>query len=344
MIGFITTADDGKMATPFDEKHRHIVGLAERVFDPEPGTLGVIYAAADEDDPFDEATWWASNPGLGVTKYVGTVRAEALTAKNDPSKLPGFCRLHLNMRRGGGAGLFDMVKWREGTARWPVDAEALRRKVGYASLVTSSTIDFAAWCMVFPDKFTPVDGGRQDGWWVLSRFWLPEDALRAQYKEMSATIQSWARAGHVKLTPGDVIDVEQIRADVGRELNRYRRLVDFAVPPKGDESLRQTLAAYRTKDDGSEWGWVCQQSTLRLAGPLKELQRCIGNGVLAVQSNAALSWMVSNAVGRADEDNQIRPDLKLSAGNVSGVSALLTALAAATRPSEGDGSVRSNVY
>ena len=338
LIGHITTSDDGRIGTPYDARHNLAVGLAEGRLDPQPEMLAVIYAAPDEADPFDEQVWWNCNPGLGVSKYLGTMRADATKAKNDPSSLPGFCRLHLNQRRGGGAGLFDVTAWREGTARWAVDPEELRRRPGYAALVTSSTIDYAAWVMVFPDRFT-VDGGKVAGWWVLPRFWLPEAALRAQYKDMADLIRFWASKGHVKLTPGDVIDVEQIRSDLLRDLNRYRRLEDFSVPPKGDESLRQTVAEYR--DNG--WGWVCQQSTLRLAGPTKELQRAVGSGAVAC-SNAVMTWMVGNVHGRADEDNQVKPDPKSSAGNIAGVSGLVTALAAALRPAEHDDRAKANVY
>ena len=62
---------------------------------------GTTYAADPEADPFEEAAWHAANPSLRfMPELLETYREEAEDAREDPSLLPGFKALRLNM---GGA-------------------------------------------------------------------------------------------------------------------------------------------------------------------------------------------------------------------------------------------------
>ena len=62
---------------------------------------GTVYAADPEADPFEEAAWHAANPSLRfMPELLETYREEAEDARDDPSLLPGFRALRLNL---GGA-------------------------------------------------------------------------------------------------------------------------------------------------------------------------------------------------------------------------------------------------
>ena len=62
---------------------------------------GVTYAADPDADPFDEVQWHAANPSLAfMPELLATYREEAEDAQADPSLLPGFKALRLNL---GGA-------------------------------------------------------------------------------------------------------------------------------------------------------------------------------------------------------------------------------------------------
>ena len=62
---------------------------------------GTTYAADPDGDPFDEAQWHAANPSLAfMPELLATYREEADDARDDPSLLPGFKALRLNL---GGA-------------------------------------------------------------------------------------------------------------------------------------------------------------------------------------------------------------------------------------------------
>ena len=62
---------------------------------------GTTYRADPDGDPFDEAQWHAANPSLSYfPELLATYREEADDARDDPSLLPGFKALRLNL---GGA-------------------------------------------------------------------------------------------------------------------------------------------------------------------------------------------------------------------------------------------------
>ena len=62
---------------------------------------GTTYAADPDGDPFDETEWHAANPSLAfMPELLETYREEAEDATDDPSLLPGFKALRLNL---GGA-------------------------------------------------------------------------------------------------------------------------------------------------------------------------------------------------------------------------------------------------
>ena len=59
---------------------------------------GTTYAADPDADPFDETQWHAANPSLSfMPDLLATYHEEAGDAKDDPSLLPGFKALRLNL-------------------------------------------------------------------------------------------------------------------------------------------------------------------------------------------------------------------------------------------------------
>jgi phage terminase large subunit-like protein len=57
-----------------------------------------VYAAADDDDPWDEATWHKANPALGDFLSLEELRQTAQAAQQLPAMEAAFRNLHLNQR------------------------------------------------------------------------------------------------------------------------------------------------------------------------------------------------------------------------------------------------------
>src|SRR5690606_20354222 len=92
----ITTAGDDPDRNSIGwEVHEH----ARKIRDGElvdPTWYVKIYCADEDDDIFDEATWYKANPSLGHTISIESVRQEALAARNSEAAERLFRWLRLN--------------------------------------------------------------------------------------------------------------------------------------------------------------------------------------------------------------------------------------------------------
>lgn len=331
LVWFITTADDGSMTTIYAEKHDLIVNLALHAVDPDPSTFGAIWAAEEGDDPFDVATMRKANPNLGVSVPLAYLQKEATKARNTPSYRPTYERLHLNLRRSQIVRWFDMRRW-DWNAGLSVDRSDLRGRDCYGGLDLSTTEDFTAWALVFPNDnvrvWLPEENRNieRPGLDVLVRLWIPEAAV-ARRKDMRATLEQWARDGWIRITEGDVIDYTVVEQEIGQDAEQFN-IAEFAYDPWQAENLRQRLL------DGGLEGWKCPQTIQSLAGPSAELERLLGVGGWHHGGNPALGWMASNAVARRDAEGRLKPDRKHSPEKIDGIVASVMAVAAAMRVHE----------
>ncbi len=78
-----------------------------------------IFGASEEDDIFDEATWYKTNPSLGQTISIESVRQEALAARNSEASERLFRWLRLNqwisLKR---IGWQPLTLWDQTNAKW----------------------------------------------------------------------------------------------------------------------------------------------------------------------------------------------------------------------------------
>lgn len=328
LVWFITTADDGSTTTIYAEKHDLVVNLAHGAVDPDPSTFGAIWAAEETDDPFAEATMRKANPNLGVSVSLSYLQKEATKAKNTPSYRPTYERLHLNLRRSQIVRWFDMHRW-DWNAGAMIDRGELRGRDCYGGLDLSTTEDFTAWALVFPNPAIPVwlpDEQRtveRPGLDVLVRLWVPEAAV-ARRKDMRATLDQWARNGWIRITEGDVIDYAVVEQEIGQDAELFN-IAEFAYDPWQAENLRQRLL------DGGLEGWKCPQTIQSLAGASAELERHLGLGTWHHGGNPAVSWMASNAVARRDAEGRLKPDRKNSPEKIDALVASVMAVAAEMR-------------
>ena len=110
-----------------------------------------MYGAPEDADIFDEKTWYAANPSLGVTIDIESVRQEAIGARNDSAKEKLFRWLRLNqwvsLKR---VGWLPLSLWDSTLGSWG-ESDLVVKKC-YAGLDLSSTTDLKLMCTeVFND-------------------------------------------------------------------------------------------------------------------------------------------------------------------------------------------------
>jgi phage terminase large subunit-like protein len=289
LIAYITTAE-----------------LARRVL-KDPTTYGVVFAADETDDPFSEATMRKANPGFGISPTRSYLVKAAVKAKDSPAELASYLRLHLGIRTKQVTKYVTLQTW-DGSAGMVVEPD-LKGRVAYGGLDLSSVEDITALCWELPDD---------DGADVLWRFWLPEDRLPALIRRTAGDAEVWRREGFLKLTPGNVIDLDfiyqQIVADAG----------SFDVKTIGFDRWGANPLVTRLGDDGL----ACVprgQGYATASAPLKDIQRLLLVGKYRHGGNPVMRWMTDNLAVAMDPSGNVKPDKARAAEKIDGWSAAVNA-------------------
>lgn len=310
LIFFITTADDGDKTTIYAEKRAYLEGCVSGAIN-DPTFYGVVFGASDADDPFAEPTLRKANPSYGVTVGRDYLLQKAEEARTSPGALNRYLRLHLNIRTRATTRWLDPLVWDENAGI--VDEASLRGRRCFGGLDLASTSDFTAWLLLFPGDDDYVD--------ILARFFLPRGAVERR-KDMRPVLEGWEREGFITVTDGDVRSDAAIRTQIEADAKAFR-LSEFAFDPWNSGFVPEMLEA-----SDSLLGWELQQTTPKLNGPAKELERLLGRRRLRHGGNPVLRWMAGNVQVFTDGNGNIRPDRKRSSEKIDGIAALVDALAA----------------
>lgn len=324
LVIIITTADDGQVASVYAQRRELVEKLASRTLKA-PTMYAVVWAAAEDEDPFSEETWARANPLYPETPSPEFMRAAADKAKANPVALASFLRLHLGVRAKVDKQFLDIGKWDRN--RSFLDDGKLRGREAFGGLDLSSVSDITALSWLFPTE----DGGYDVRW----RFWLPEDALPALDAATARTASGWVKDGWLTLTPGDVVDYGFIRAQVLKDLG------EFDVTALGYDRWNSSQLVIDLADEGAPMVAI-GQGFASLSSPLKEVDRLIRSGtqrnpMLRHDGNPVARWMASNLRVSMDAAGNVKPDKAKSMSKIDGMSALVTAMALAmtTEPKVG---------
>jgi phage terminase large subunit-like protein len=280
--------------------------------------FGIIFTLDEGDDWEDESVWVKANPNLGISKKLDDMRRLAKQAKEIPSKLFAFMRLHLNVWTQAETKWVNWNHW--GACGSAVDAQGLRGRTCFGGLDLSSNTDISAFVMVFPP---PVVG---DDYQVLSRFFIPEEAMVERWKRDRVPYPAWVRQGYITATSGNVIDYEFILAQIDEDAQAYD-LKEIAFDRWGATKIAQDLAELGGEKFMVEFG----QGFASMSPPMKDLEKLILGHKLAHGNNPVLNWMADNLVAKIDPAGNIKPDKNKSREKIDGMVALIMALDRALR-------------
>jgi phage terminase large subunit-like protein len=320
LVLFITTADAGRRHTPYDEKRTRIEKLARGAL-KDPTTYGVIFAAEATDDPFAEPTWKKSNPGYGISPTKRFMASAAAKAKDSPSELASFQRLHLGLRTKQQFKYLELEPWDRNASM--VDPIRLKGRQCFGGLDLGSTSDLTALCWVFPDG---------DAFDVLLRCWAPEESIAALDDRTARAASVWVKQGWLTTTPGNVTDYDFIEAQIGRDRD------DFLVQEIAYDRWNAQQLVNNLIGDGAPMVTM-GQGFASMSAPTKDLQRLILTGtekkpVMRHGGNPLLRWMVDNFAVAMDPAGNVKPDKANAGDKIDGVVALIMALSRALAATE----------
>ena len=270
--------------------------------------LGVIYSAPMGDDISNPKTWKKANPGLGEIITVENLKIEYSKVLASPGYENTFRRLHLN-------------QWTDTYESWISDVLWMSQDVGrneedlagrdcFGGLDLASTRDFNALILVFPRS--------DEGFDVKSYFWLPSDMIDSRIERVAVDFFSWVRDGHIRRTPGQVVDYEVIIEDVRQLIKKYN-IKSIAYDRKFAGPIVTTLGKEVPMTE-------FDQSISGISFPTKQLDILAGQRKINHYDNPVLRWMMGNVAIYRDPNDNIKVVKHKSTDAVDGVVALIMAI------------------
>jgi phage terminase large subunit-like protein len=316
LVAIITTADDGRQGTIYARKRERVERLARGTL-TDPTTYGVVWAAEVDDDPFAEETWRKANPGFGISPTRAYLASAASEAQDSPAKLATFLRLHLGLRTKQETRYFELDAWDRNAGL--VDEAALRGRRAYGGLDLAATSDLTALAWVFPDG----DGGHD----VLVRGWLPERAFEKLNERTAGAAEVWRRAGHLRVTPGDVADYDYIRAQINADRETFD-VAEIGYDPWNATQLVNDLLADEAPMVAVRQGFGS------MSAPTKDLLRLLLEGTAERPrfrhgGNPALRWQADNFAVEMDAAGNVKPSKRHAGDKIDGIVGAIIALSRA---------------
>jgi len=311
----ITTAGDDPDRTSIGwEIHEY----ARKVRDGElhdPTWYVKIYAADEDDDIFDERTWFKANPSLGHTISIEAVRQEALAARNSEASERLFRWLRLNqwvsLKK---TGWLPLTLWDDTNGKWDL-AELIGKKC-YVGLDLSSTTDITGACYLFP----PQEGFSE--WRAIFEAWIPEDNMKERVERDKVPYDRWVNQKHLVATPGNVVDYDFVENRIIATSKQYK-IQTIGADPWNSRMLTQRLM--KAGLDVIE----IPQDMKNLSPAMKTIERFLKRGYLTHEKNPVARWCFGNVHVAVDGNENIKPMKNKSTDRIDLLVAMVIAMATA---------------
>jgi phage terminase large subunit-like protein len=252
------------------------------------------------DDWRDESVWGKANPSLGTGKSLSFMQSAFTKASRLKTEEINFKQLHLNM-------------WVQASEETWIDDEswmACKSDIDVQSLAGASCIggydgaeveDFCAFVLYFPEKKV-----------LLPYFWITEARLEERIEQGHLDLLVWKKEGHLRVTRGNVIDVDVIEEDIVA-LSQVYDIIAIAYDQAKSRVLIGNLTEKKFKclPHGQQKMHMHQSTVL--------LERMIKQKEIHHNGHPILRWMFQNAVVDRGVTDLIKPDRKRSADKIDGV-------------------------
>lgn len=305
MIWKITTAGVKRESVWADERADAISILEGRATDD--SVLALVYTLDEGDDPFDEAVWPKSNPNLGVSVRLDTLREQAEKAKRSPGKMAAYLRFRMNVPTSVATRAIDITEW-DANADEPILKPG---RAGYAGLDLASVQDLTALLLLFRDADGMYD--------LLCRFWCPADGITERSRRDGVPYDEWVRDGYLIATPGNVTDYAYIRREIEGLAEKY------TIGEVGFDRWNATQLAVELGQDGASMIAI-PQTHAGLGPAWRELEKLILDRKLRHGGHPILRWMAGNVEVETDAQGNQKPSKRHSSERIDGIMALLMAL------------------
>lgn len=290
--------------------------------------FGIIFGIDEGDDWTSEDALIKANPNYGISVDADFLKAQQRDAMADPRKQNTFKTKHLNVWVAAASPWLNLYNLQlAGDATLTLDA--FKGEECTVGLDLASKQDIASAVFEFRRS---IDG--EDHYYTVSKNYVPQAAVD---KPENAHYQAWVNAGHLNVTPGNMIDLEQIQDDLfaASEIVIIR---EVAKDPWGGQQLGANLA-----NEGFTVVDIPQQVRY-LSEPMKDLQALVDAGRFHHDDNHCTVWQFSNVEVAPDRNENIFPRKLRAQNKIDAAVATIVAHNRAMLPAEAAAGVGMEVW
>jgi phage terminase large subunit-like protein len=277
----------------------------------------LIQELDEEDDIHDPANWIKANPLLASTPegmaYLQQQHDDAY-GSGDPDKIRNFLVKNLNRwvnekKDGYMAGAMD--KWKSLAIPQKELYEKLKNQTCNVGVDLSKKIDLTSITFEFCIDGRPA---------VVSHSFIPEDTVEKKRRTDKVPYDMWAKQGWISITPGAVVDYRFITAYIHEmELEHGWKINEICYDP-----YNATQFANEMTDEGYLMVEI-RQGVRTLSEPTKDFRERVLKGEVMHDGNPVLTWALSNAVTKADANENIMLDKSKSTERIDPAAATINA-------------------
>jgi phage terminase large subunit-like protein len=273
-----------------------------------------IYAADEDEDPWDVKAWRKANPALGDFRSLEDVKRLSAQAQRMPAQESAFRNLILNQRVASEARFINRSDWmlNNGVAYIPNGSRV------YAALDLGATRDLSALVILYQDK---------DIFHVQPYFWVPGN-IRERTKLENVPYDVWERQSFV--IPIGVSTDPRIIARKVMEIHARTPIIGLAYDRWRINDFKRELDEMSSDVPIVPHG----QGYKDMSPAVDILERVIVQGRLRHNGHPVLSMCAANAVVTRDPAGGRKLDKVRSTGRIDGIVALAMAFSLTVKPSD----------
>ena len=306
LMFIITTAGFNKAGACYAYRDNVIKIL--RGINEDDTLFGIIYTMDANEEWDNPQMWIKSNPNLGVSLFPNYLEDQVNDAKNRPEAVRNVMTKNVNL-------------WVDAEKTWILDdawmkcvgtteIEDLRGCECWGGLDLSNVSDITAFVLIFHEN---------DKFQLLPFFWIPEEKMLEKIRKENINYDLWVKAGFVKVTSGNVLDYEFVKADILQIVEIY----DLRSSAYDRWNSSQTIIDLQNE------GMECNpfgQGYGSMSAPSKEFEKLVLSEKIEHFGNPVLRWMLSSTLIKTDPAGNIKPDKEKSVQKIDGIVASIMAL------------------
>ena len=354
LIMIITTAGFNKNGPCYEYRNNVVAQVLDGSFELD-SLFCIVFTLDDEDiEYFDNLdieeitkenllSWKKANPNIGNTPKWGPLLTQAKESKKKGGgAIVSFKTKSLNIWVDSETQWISTKDWNEcGTG---FDLADMQGRKCYGGLDLSKVEDLTAFSLLFiptQSEFSEyykaynlhrprLDSGEIEfeeydkllpvlKFYTHTHYYCPDSKVNGNDWVDGVDYRKWSDEGHIKVTPGNVIDYDYIKQDILKAGQLYdiqfieydRFLSNLIVPQLMDEGIPM---------DPFGQGFISMNQ------PSKDLYTMVRNKNIIHNNNPVTNWHVRNAITVTDAAGNIKIDKQKGSNKVDGVVAMVMAI------------------